>query len=130
MTRFEETPSQVRVLARNVSGGGEVEHTCERLFVACCQRPGWFSIPWAASMRLLCSRTVSIFYLPLLQSWWPRPDPTTEAAHTLTQLFIEILDPAVDSNTVHVQLYTYNDHYAVDMRKRLWRARRGLVAVD
>ena len=29
-----------------------------------------------------------------------------------------MLDPAVESNTVHVQLYTYNDLYAVDMRNR------------
>ena len=34
VTRFEETSGRVRVLARDVSGGGEVEFSCERLFVA------------------------------------------------------------------------------------------------
>ena len=128
VTRFEETSGQVRVFARNVNGDGEVEFTCDRLFVAGGVLPTarlvLNSIKRFDEPVLL--KDSQHFYLPLLQSWWPRPDPADEAAHTLTQLFIEILDPSVDSHTVHVQLYTYNDLYAVDMRKRFGALARTL----
>ncbi len=32
-----------------------------------------------------------------------------EKLHTLSQIFVELLDPKVSANTVHLQLYTYND---------------------
>jgi choline dehydrogenase-like flavoprotein len=39
--------------------------------------------------------------------------------HTLSQLFIEILDQSVSSHGVHLQLYTYNDFYPRMARDRL-----------
>jgi choline dehydrogenase-like flavoprotein len=56
-------------------------------------------------------------YLPMLHPWSAgRPD--REAKHTLAQLFLEIADPAVSPHTVHAQIYTHNDTYAPDMRRR------------
>jgi choline dehydrogenase-like flavoprotein len=42
-----------------------------------------------------------------------------ERLHTLSQLFIEILDHAISRRGVHVQLYTYNDFYARMAEDRL-----------
>jgi hypothetical protein len=57
------------------------------------------------------------FYLPILHPWSAgRPD--REAKHTLAQLFVEITDPTVSPHTVHAQIYTHNDTYAPDMRRR------------
>jgi len=56
--------------------------------------------------------------MPMLQRWAANPDPATEPRHTLAQLFVEIVDPRVSARTVHVQIYTYHDGFAVDMRKR------------
>jgi choline dehydrogenase-like flavoprotein len=36
-------------------------------------------------------------------------DVRHEALHTLSQLFVEIFDAAVSPNTVHLQVYSYND---------------------
>ena len=36
-------------------------------------------------------------------------DVRRESLHTLSQLFIEIMDPGVSPHTVHLQLYSYND---------------------
>lgn len=57
------------------------------------------------------------FYLPMLHRW-SAGDPAGAPHHTLAQAFWEIDDPAVDAHIVHAQLYTYNDTYAPDMRKR------------
>lgn len=44
---------------------------------------------------------------------------STERLHTLSQLFIEVLDPRVSRHGVHLQLYTYNDFYARMAKDRL-----------
>ena len=36
-------------------------------------------------------------------------DVRHESLHTLSQLFLEIMDPGVSPHTVHLQLYSYND---------------------
>jgi choline dehydrogenase-like flavoprotein len=59
------------------------------------------------------------FFLPMLHTWPADPDPSTEPRHTLAQLFIEIVQPEVSAHTVHVQIYTHNDGFAADMRRRL-----------
>ena len=51
---------------------------------------------------------------------------TSEPLHTLAQLFFEILDPAISTHTVHLQLYTYNDLYIGAIRKLLGPAYRAL----
>ncbi len=66
------------------------------------------------------------FFLPLLHTWWPKPDPALEKRHTLTQLFIELADSHSAARAVHFQLYTYNDFFAKDMRERLGKLSRGL----
>ena len=99
VTRFEETSTEVKVLARDIHGDGQVERSCDRLFVAGGVLPTARLV--LASMERfdepVLLKDSQHFYLPLLQSWWPRPDPADEPTHTLTQLFIEMLDPAVES---------------------------------
>ena len=121
VTRFEEKTENVRVWARNLSNGQELEFSGERLLIGCGVLPTaqlvlnsfeHFDAPVAL-------KESQHFYLPMLHAWRSRPDPAAEALHTLTQLFLEIVDPKVDPRTVHVQLYTYNEFYAADMRKRV-----------
>jgi choline dehydrogenase-like flavoprotein len=42
-----------------------------------------------------------------------------ERLHTLSQLFVEVLNPAVSRHGVHLQIYTYNDFYARMAKDRL-----------
>jgi choline dehydrogenase-like flavoprotein len=120
VTHFEEGAESVRVGVRDLSGAGALEFSGDRLFVGCGVLPtaklmlrslGRYdeAIPLKDSQH---------FYLPMLHAWWPRPDPAREALHTLTQIFLEIIDPEIDQRTVHVQLYSHNDFYASDMRER------------
>lgn len=51
----------------------------------------------------------------------PPGRPSRERLHTLSQLFIEILDPQVSRHGVHLQVYTYNDFYARMAADRLGR---------
>jgi choline dehydrogenase-like flavoprotein len=50
------------------------------------------------------------FLLPLLLRGF-RGRVAAERLHTLSQLFIEILDRSVSPHGVHLQLYTYSDYY-------------------
>ncbi len=48
------------------------------------------------------------FLLPLLQSARER-GVQTESLHTLSQLFLECLDPEISAQSIHMQVYTYSD---------------------
>ncbi|MBS0565276.1 MAG: GMC family oxidoreductase, partial [Proteobacteria bacterium] len=79
-------------------------------------------------------------FLPALQRRATRPRPDRMPHHTLTQLFLEIDDPALSPYLVHAQIYGWNDFYARDLiasygrrlpgSAPLWRllARRLMVA--
>lgn len=49
------------------------------------------------------------FLFPMLQTRVV-PDVANEKLYTLSQAFAEISDPAISPYTVHLQLYSYNDH--------------------
>jgi choline dehydrogenase-like flavoprotein len=59
-------------------------------------------------------RDSQYFLLPLLLARRTRR-VQTESLYTLSQLFLELNDPAVSPHTIHLQLYTYSDliHQAV-----------------
>ena len=46
-------------------------------------------------------------------------DVAREQLHTLSQLFIEILDPEISSHTIHLQVYSYSDLVGQAIRKSL-----------
>jgi choline dehydrogenase-like flavoprotein len=48
------------------------------------------------------------FLLPLLR-YRSQSAATDEQLHTLAQVFIEVLDPAIGPQTAHLQVYTYNE---------------------
>ena len=79
-------------------------------------------------------------FLPALQPRGPGAGPEASPRHTLTQLFLEIDDPAISAHLVHAQIYGWNEFYARDLiagygrrlpfSAPLWRmlARRLMVA--
>lgn len=95
------------------------------------------SRPSPGSLTLLDSQHG---FLPALQRRATRPRPDRMPHHTLTQLFLEIDDPAISPYLVHAQIYGWNDFYARDLiasygrrlpaSAPLWRllARRLMVA--
>lgn len=79
-------------------------------------------------------------FLPALQRHGPSAGPDDSPRHTLTQLFLELDDPALSPFLIHAQIYGWNEFYARDLIARygrrlpfsapLWRmlARRLMVA--
>jgi choline dehydrogenase-like flavoprotein len=51
------------------------------------------------------------FLFPMLQ-YVASPNVSKEHLHTLCQAFIEIFDSNISEHTIHLQLYSYNDHIA------------------
>jgi len=117
--RFEETADGVRLWTRDAAGE-LTELSADRLFVAAGVLPTALLVLDSLDQpdQTLALRDSRHFILPMLQRWSADPDPATEPRHTLAQLFVEIVDPRVAANTVHVQIYTHNDGFAVDMRRR------------
>ena len=118
--RFEEDPSGVRLWTRG-TGGEVTELRCDRLFVAAGVLPTALLVLDSLD-RPDCTiplRDSRHFFLPLLHRWPANPDPSTEPRHTLAQIFLEIVDPRVCGRTVHVQLYTHNDTFAIDIAETL-----------
>lgn len=118
--RFQEHDKGVTLWTEDVATNSVVELEAERVFLGA----GVLSSTYLTLHSLQITDTAvplrdsQHFFLPMLQRWWPVPDPADEARHTLTQAFVEILDPAIDRHSVHAQIYTYNDLYASDMRRR------------
>lgn len=118
--RIEEQEDRVRLQVRDLAGGRVMPVEARRVYVA----GGVLS-----STRLLMEslgledtpatlKDSQQFFLPMLHSWQPASDPSAGENNSLVQLFVELLDPGETGKTAHAQLYTFNDLYAVDMRKR------------
>lgn len=121
--RVEERPDGVRVHAEDRATRAPRVFDGKRVFLGA----GTF----ATTSILLASlggagvpvtfRQSDHFLLPMLLRRSAGP-VEQEALHTLSQLFIGVTDPAITLRGVHLQLYTYNDHYA-----RMAADRLGLI---
>jgi choline dehydrogenase-like flavoprotein len=65
-------------------------------------------------------RDSQYFIFPLVR-YRGTSDVETEKLFTLSQVFLELFDKTVCPNTVHLQVYTYNDLYPGVIRKALGR---------
>jgi choline dehydrogenase-like flavoprotein len=125
--RLAENARGVTVVGRRAMDEARVEYGADRVFLAA----GALS-----STRILLRsqeayghpvilRDSQYFLFPLIRYAGER-GVSEEALHTLSQLFLEIRDPEVSPNTVHLQIYTYNDLYADAIAKTLRGAGRWL----
>jgi choline dehydrogenase-like flavoprotein len=58
------------------------------------------------------------FLFPMLQTR-AAPDVAHEKLYTLSQAFVEVLDRAISPHTVHLQIYSYNDHLEQLLNQKL-----------
>jgi len=114
---FEQTAQLVRLVCKQADGTIEIIEG-ERLFLAGGVLPSAQIVLNAMGARELVLHDSQHFFLPLVHLWNSSVDPAKEARHAMTEVFIELDDPAVSPHTVHAQLYTYNEFYAVDMKRR------------
>ncbi len=118
--RVAEHGAQVILYGKRVPGCDGVRITADRVYLAC--GPLSTSRILMTSLELYDTPVVLLdsqyFLLPLLR-YRETPAVAQEPLHTLAQLFVEIVDEAVSANTVHLQLYTYNDLYDATFRRLL-----------
>jgi choline dehydrogenase-like flavoprotein len=120
VTRVEEMADRVRIHV-DTRGGGE-HHAIEADRV--CLAAGTYNTTAILLASLdafdtpVVVRDSQIFLLPLLRSQRVA-DVADEPLHTLSQLFIEVVDPSLSRQTIHLQVYTYNDWYAGVVERRL-----------
>lgn len=120
---FEEQGGVVLVRSTGRSGGEFIVHRAARLFLATGVLP---TARLVLGQPAFAGRTLTLLdsqqmLIPMVHRWKVANGFDKEPRHTLTQAFLEIADPDVSSHTVHAQLYTFNDLFPLDMRRRFGR---------
>lgn len=120
VTRFEEQNDSVKLWANNITTDQEVQFSAKRIFVASGVLPSTQLVLNSLEYynKPIYMKDSQHFLMPLLHSWFIKQNPITEETNSLVQLFFEIIGSDVHKKTAHIQLYTFNDLFAVDMRKR------------
>ena len=128
--QLEEVSSQVEVMGRNLDGAGSFRMRADKVFVAC----GVLS-----TARILLTSLEAYgqpihaldncyFLLPLMR-YRSRPEALGERLHTLAQVFIEVLDPAIGSRRAHLQVYSYNELLGEEMARMMGPLRGALPMI-
>jgi hypothetical protein len=116
----ESSSSGVRIFGCVRQSGEPVELAGDRVFLAAgtlaSTRIMLRSLD--AYDRTLVLKNSQYFLLPMLR-YAAVSGVQDERLHTLAQTFLEICDPLVSKNTVHLQVYTYNDLYLAALKKTL-----------
>ncbi len=90
----------------------------KRAFLAAGALPTTALLMRAGALDRAILKDSQYFLLPLL-FLKGASKPSAERLHTMAQLFLELRDAAISPHTVHMQVYTYNDHMAHEVRRRL-----------
>ncbi len=108
-----ETGGEVLIRGFDRVSGAPRQWHAERVFSAGGPIPTTRLLLWSqqAFGRRVQLRDSQYFLFPFLL---PSGDsnPEQERLHTLSQIFVELMDDLTDQHTVHAQLYTYNDLWA------------------
>jgi choline dehydrogenase-like flavoprotein len=117
--RFDETEAQVTLTMKGLDGRVETS-TYRRVYLACgVISTAKIMLKSSHSNRMtLTAKDSQYFLIPILR-YANSPNVTVERLHTLSQLFIEILNDTVSQHTVHLQLYSYNDIFFRSLKQRL-----------
>jgi hypothetical protein len=125
--RVRESGSQVVIEARAALGGERRTFHAGRVLLACgpLSTTRIVLASLEAYDREVVMHDSQYYLLPLLRYRSTRGFDA-EPAHTLAQVFLELVDPGLSPYSVHVQLYSYNDLYVRVFEGMLGRA-RGLL---
>lgn len=118
--KLVESGDAVNIIARSRQTGEKLTFEASRVYLAC----GVLSTAKIILDSLeaydsqLIVKDSQIFQLPLLK-YRKTKGVTEEDLHTLAQIFVEIIDQELSNNTIHLQIYTYNDMILRVMRNIL-----------
>jgi choline dehydrogenase-like flavoprotein len=124
VTAVEERSDHVVVHAYHRLTRAPVSITADRVFLACgvVATSGILLRSMSAYGRTLSVQDSQYFLLPAALAARVS-SVSAERLHTLSQLFIEIMDPQVSPHTVHLQVYSFNSLIGRTVRNTLGRLR-------
>lgn len=115
--RIEEKNDEVLIYAEDRVTGRNKEFKGERIFLGCGPLPTAKIIleSMGAYDQPILMKDSLHFWLPFLR-FRRIKGASDERLHTLTQMYVELFDKKVSANSVHLQVYTYNDLYEKELR--------------
>jgi choline dehydrogenase-like flavoprotein len=123
VTRFSEKKEEVTLYVKNIHTNGESTLTCRRLFLACGVINSTCIV--ARSLNLTNHEFIikdsQKYIFPLIR-WHRSKGSLNENENTADQIYMEIDNPSVSPNIVHLQYYGYNDLLLEPLRRRLGSA--------
>lgn len=131
VTGFAERGGEVHIEGRELATGRSVRHVASRLYVAggVLGSTKLYLASVGAYDRELVVRDSQYFLLPLLR-YRGVPGVSGEGLHTLSQVFLELFDPRLSANSIHLQIYTYNALYRQAVEATLGAAAPALRPVS
>lgn len=121
--QLEEKKEHVELITYDIANKQETVFIAARVYVACGVIPTAKLLMKSLNYynKPIYMKDSQHFFLPMLHIWRSRKKPNAEKITSLVQLFIEFTDKSSTNKTAHVQIYTFNDLYAIDMQKRFGR---------
>jgi choline dehydrogenase-like flavoprotein len=128
--QLEDVSSQVEVRGRNLDGTGSFRMRADRVFVACgvLSTARIMLASLDAYEQPIHALDNCYFLLPLVR-YRGVPEAIRERLHTLAQVFIEIVDPALGPHRAHLQVYTYNELFQEEMARMMGPSRGALPLI-
>lgn len=116
---FAETNDRVALTIEREGARETIEG--ERLYLAAGVLPTARIVLASRGPAELTLKDSSHFFQPFLHLSGPAADPALESRHALAQAFVEIVPPGGSGRSAHVQIYTYNDLFRLDLEKKYGR---------
>jgi choline dehydrogenase-like flavoprotein len=120
VTHVRDAGAHVAISGQRRLSGAAFETTCDRVFLAAGVIPTTQILLRSRELydRPVVMKDSQYFLLPLALTK-SAGDVRAESTHTLSQLFIEMIDPTLSAHTVHLQIYSYNDLIGQAVRNAL-----------
>lgn len=117
--KVKELGDNVKIVAQNRIEGDEKTYEGSRVFLGCgtLSTTKIMLTSMEAYNQDILIKDSQHFILPFL-TYKGVGNVTKEKLHSLSQLYIELFDKKLSPYSIHLQIYTYNDLYEYDLKKR------------
>ena len=114
-----ESGKKVKIIAKNKINGNEKIYEGSHIFLGCGALSTTKIIleSLQAYNQQVILRDTQHFLLPFLR-YKGVSDVTNEKLHALSQIYLEIFDKKIDPHSIHLQVYTYNDFFDVELKNK------------
>jgi choline dehydrogenase-like flavoprotein len=120
VTRFIENDDCVQIMGISRVDRSPLSYSASHLYIGAGVLPTTKIVldSLEAYDRTLTLKDSQYFLLPLLR-FAPTSGAMKEDLHTLSQVFLEILDKEISKQAIHLQVYSYNDLYRMAIERAL-----------